>query len=149
MKRAITRLLCLPILAIAPVAAAQQTVLGSPHTPGSVPVKNPQNDAYGQNYSSEPYVIEQYTTTLRFNDDGTAERVVTARIHAQTETGVSRLSDLGFRLRFSAYEQFNLVSLRIRRPSGASTTPTPSVMNLSTSAVHDAPAYYRFSRKRA
>jgi tetratricopeptide (TPR) repeat protein len=147
LKRAITRLLCLPILAIAPVAAAQQTVLGSPHTPGSVPVKNPQNDAYGQNYSSEPYVIEQYTTAIRFNDDGTAERVVTARIHAQTETGVSRLSDLVFDYD-STHEQFNLVSLRIRRPSGASTTPTPSVMNLSTSAVHDAPAYTDFKEAR-
>jgi len=147
LKRAIARLLCLPILAITPILAAQHGALAPSRAPVAVQPETAQKDSRAKKYSSEPYVIEQYTTAIRFDDDGTAERIVTARIHAQTEPGTARLSDLVFNYD-SAHEQFNLVSLRIRTPSGASTTPTPSVMNLSTAAVRDAPAYADFKEAR-
>lgn len=147
MKRVITQLLCLPILAIAPILAGQQGALAPPHTADAAHPEIAQKNSQAQKYSSEPYVVEKYTTTIRFDDDGTAERIVTARIHSQTETGVTHLSDLVFNYD-SAHEQFNLLSLRIRRPSGASTTPTPSVMSLSAAAVRDAPAYGDFKEAR-
>src|ERR1700722_5025034 len=95
-KRVITRLLCLPILAITPILAAQHGALAPSRAPVTAHPGTAQKDSHVHNYSSEPYVIEQYTTAIRFDDDGTAERIVTARIHAQTETGAPRLSDLVF-----------------------------------------------------
>src|ERR1700685_1299376 len=106
------RLLCLPILAIAPILAAQQRLPAPPRAAVAVHPQTSEKNSHAQTYSSEPYVFEQYTTTLRFENDGTAQRIVTARIHAQTETGVTRLSDLVFNYD-SAHEQFNLLSLRI------------------------------------
>ena len=40
-------------------------------------------------YSQEPFVIEQYFTTVRFENDGTGERDLSVRIRVQSDAGVS------------------------------------------------------------
>src|SRR3954471_11469233 len=39
-------------------------------------------------YSQEPFVIEEYRTAMRFENDGTARREVTARMHILSDAGV-------------------------------------------------------------
>ena len=47
-------------------------------------------------FSQEPFVIEKYSTIARFENDGTGERDLTARIRVQSDAGVQQLGELIF-----------------------------------------------------
>src|ERR1700678_4415362 len=45
-------------------------------------------------YSQEPFVIEQYFTTARFENDGSSGRNLAVRIRVQRDAGVQRIGEL-------------------------------------------------------
>src|SRR5271169_6517598 len=106
MNRFCVALFCL--LSI-PLAAPAQTRSAPPVTPAKSPQQ--QNPAPAD-YSQEPFVIEQYVTTARFENDGTGEKDLTVRIRVQSEVGAKQLTALVFAYN-SANDQIDLHSLRV------------------------------------
>src|ERR1700722_9446937 len=94
MNRVLRCLLC--ALAVAALAAAQTQPPPKPPSSSadssgrqSPPKTVPKN-------SSEPFVIERYVTTVRFENDGTGERELSARVRVQTDSGTQALQELIF-----------------------------------------------------
>ncbi len=63
--------------------------------PKQVEKKSPPAD-----FSQEPFVIEKYYTTARFENDGTGEHDLTAHIRVQSDAGVQQLGELVFGYNF-------------------------------------------------
>ena len=47
-------------------------------------------------FSQEPFVIEKYLLSARFENDGTGERRLSSRIKVQSDAGVQQLGELIF-----------------------------------------------------
>src|ERR1700677_2223974 len=97
--------LCLLFLPFA--ASAQQA---------SAPPQTALND-----FPQEPFVIEQYFTNARFENDGTGEFDLTERIRVQSEAGVQQLGELVFGYN-SASEQMEIRYVRVRTSDGTTVT---------------------------
>jgi tetratricopeptide (TPR) repeat protein len=96
-------------------------------------------------YSHEPFVIEHYITTVRFENDGTGERDLSARIRVQTSAGADALKELVFGYRSPA-EEINIRFVRVHKPGGTvanvATDPSTSVVkDVPIALAADAPAY--------
>ena len=98
-------------------------------------------------YSQEPFIIERYVTAARFENDGTGEKDLTARIRVQTDAGAKQLSQLVFAYS-SANQRIDVRYLRIHKPNG---TVVPAgadgVKETIASVVRDAPAYSDYKEK--
>lgn len=98
-------------------------------------------------YSQEAFVVEQYTTTARFENDGTGERDVTARIRVQSDAGVQELGELVFGYN-SANEQMDVRYVRVRKPDGSVVTAGPdAVKEMTAQVARDAPVYTDYKEK--
>src|SRR5580700_12238911 len=69
-------------------------------------------------FSQEPFVIEKYYATARFESDGTGEHDLTARIRVQSDAGVQQLGELVFGYN-SANEQMDVRAMRVRKSDGS------------------------------
>ncbi|MGH9731786.1 MAG: DUF3857 domain-containing protein [Candidatus Acidiferrales bacterium] len=67
-----------------------------------------------------PFVIERYSTKVRFETDGTGERVQEVRVKVMGDAGIKQLHTLTFSYN-SARETFALAYLRIENPDGSVT----------------------------
>jgi len=130
-------LLCL-LLWTAPRAAPAPYRLG--RGPQTSSPSLPKATATGT-YSTEPYVIEQYKTAFRLENDGTGERTLSAQIRIQNDVAAKKFSELSFG--FDATTQDVQVFLvRVRKPDGTAISAAPDAITEETaSAVRDAPAY--------
>ena len=125
-------LICLPF------AAAAQNAPGA----GAAP-QNASGD-----FSQEPFVIEQYFTTARFENDGTGEFDLTERIRVQSDAGVGQLGELIFGYS-SASEQMEIRSVRVRKPDGTVVTAgADAVKDVTSPIARDAPVYTDYREKR-
>ena len=92
-------LLCL--LSLPAVARAQ----ARPSSAAKPPVQSPHvssiQNQHPPEYSKEPFVIERYATTARFENDGTGEQVLTVRVHVQSDAGAQQLQRTRLPIRFS------------------------------------------------
>ena len=114
-------ILCMPLAA----APQQQPATAQPHA----------------DYSREPFVIEQYFTTARFENDGTSERDLTVRIRVQSDAGAQQLKELVFDFDSSS-EKMEVRYARVRQPDGTIVTAAAdAVKEVSASIARDAPAY--------
>ena len=118
-------------LGLAAVAAAQTK--SPPTIPTARPATPPQKSAMKAPApnSREPFVIEHYATTVRFESDGTGERDLSARVRVQTEAGADGLKELIFGYR-SPGEQLDVRYVRVRKADG-------TVTNAATDAIKDVP----------
>lgn len=131
---------------IAITVSAQQN---APSTPAAQSQTTP-NDSAAQkpDYSKEPFVFNQYTTKVRFENDGTGEREHIARIAVHTAAGVQALGELTFGYN-SANEQITIKYVRVQKPDGKVITADASaVKELTPSITRDAPVYTDFKEKR-
>src|SRR5271167_3217151 len=132
-------------LLFASSAAAQQsnsTHNAAPAAPESAAQKSPPAD-----YSQEPFVIEQYITTARFENDGTSERTLAVRIHVQSDAGVQQLGELIFGYN-SANEVMDVRFVRVKKKDGSVVTGTAgAVKDLTASVARDAPEYTDYKEK--
>src|SRR5271156_6833195 len=136
---AVCALLC------ASLAAAQQsnsTQNASPAVRKSAAQKSQPAD-----HSQEPFVIEQYYTTARFENDGTSERDLAVRIRVQSDAGVQQLGELIFGYN-SANEVMDVRFVRVKKKDGSViTAAADAVKDMTASVARDAPEYTDYKEK--
>jgi Flp pilus assembly protein TadD/transglutaminase-like putative cysteine protease len=99
------------------------------------------------NYSQEPYVIESYHTTARFEDDGTSERDLAARIRVQSDAGVQQLGELVFGYN-SGNERMEVRIVRVHKPDRTVVNAAPeAIKEMTASVARDAPMYTDYKEK--
>src|SRR5271157_270972 len=146
------RFFCLPLLAAILLSfAAQAQSGGSPASQGSktksqdaVPSKP---EAPKHDYSQEAYVIEQYHSFYRFEEDGTGRRETTARIRVQSEAGVQQWGQIqvGYN---SANERVEIPYVRVVKADGTVVKAgDDAVQDLSAPLEQQAPVYTDYRQK--
>jgi Flp pilus assembly protein TadD len=102
---------------------------------------NASSAAASDDHSQEPFVIEQYSTTVRYEDDGTGERDLAVRIHVLNDAGVQQLGELAFQYN-SANEKIEVRYVRvIKADHTVVTAAADAVKDLSAPGVRNAPIY--------
>jgi len=132
-------LLC--TLGLATLAAAQTstTRIAPPRNTSASTQQSPGKVA--PNNSREPFVIERYATTVRFENDGTGERDLSARVRVQSDAGAQALQELIFGYR-SPNEQVDVHFARVRRANGTiENAAADAVKDIPIALAADAPAY--------
>jgi tetratricopeptide (TPR) repeat protein/transglutaminase-like putative cysteine protease len=129
----------------ATTALAQQQLSPPPAQP-SAPVPAPMQKL-APDYSSEPFVVEKYWTKVRFENDGTGERDLIARIKVQSDAGVQQLGELVFGYN-SANEEMDVKFVRVVKADGTVVTASPDAIKEMTAGVErDAPEYTDYKEK--
>jgi tetratricopeptide (TPR) repeat protein len=98
-------------------------------------------------HSQESFVVEKLRTTYRFENDGTGQREVYARIKVQSEAGVEQWGQLivGYS---SANEHIEIPFVRVLKADGSTlTAPPDSVQDLSIPLEKEAPVYTDYRQK--
>jgi len=98
-------------------------------------------------YSREPFVVESYVTTARYENDGTGERDLKVRIRVQSDAGVQQLGELVFGSN-SANEQMDVRMVRVRKADGTTVNAGPeAVKEMTATVARDAPVYTDYKEK--
>ncbi len=98
-------------------------------------------------YSNEPFVIEEYSTIVRFESEGTGERALDVRARVQNDTGAKRLSELVFGYN-AANEKAEVRYLRVKHRDGFTAVgDADSVTDVTPEILRDAPAYANYKEK--
>src|SRR5271155_5773142 len=117
-------------------AAAQPS--NSTQNASPAATKSPTQKSTPADYSQEPFVIEQYHTTARFENDGTSQRDLAVRVRVQSDAGVQQLGELVFGYN-SGNEQMEVRSVRVHKPDGAVVNAAPeSIKEMTASVARDA-----------
>jgi Flp pilus assembly protein TadD/transglutaminase-like putative cysteine protease len=132
-------------LVFSSLAAAQQS--NSAHNASPDAAKAATQKSQPADYSQEPFVIEQYYTTARFENDGTSERDLAVRIHVQSDAGVRQLGELIFGYN-SSNEVMDVRFVRVKKKDGSVVTaPADAVKDMTASVARDAPEYTDYKEK--
>jgi Flp pilus assembly protein TadD/transglutaminase-like putative cysteine protease len=134
------------LLSLSASAPAQEGPTGSAARGGQGPLTDsqPQGPA---DYSQEPFVIERYYTTVRYENEGTGERDLAVRIRVQTEAGGQRLEELVFGYS-SENEQMEVRFVRVDRADGVTVSAgSDAVKEVNALVARDAPAYADYKEK--
>src|SRR5579871_2004845 len=84
-----------------------------------------------RDFSSEPFVIEHYVTSIRFENNGTAARELKAQFRLQSDAGAQQLKDLFFTYD-AAIENVDVPSAEILKANG-------TTIKIPKEAITDAP----------
>src|SRR5580693_1472328 len=129
----------------AALAAAQQS--NSTQNASPAAAKTAAQKSQPADYSQEPFVIERYYTSARFENDGTSERNLAVRIRVQSDAGVQQLGELIFGYN-SANEVMNVHFVRVRKKDGSViTAAADAVKDMTASIARDAPEYTDYKEK--
>jgi len=143
MTRFFTAALC--ALLSASLAAAQQS--DSPDNAAPAATKSAAQKSQPADYSQEPFVIEQYYTTARFENDGTSERDLAVRIRVQSDAGVQQLGELIFGYN-SSNEVMDVHFVRVKKKDGSVVSASAdAVKDMTASVARDAPEYTDYKEK--
>jgi Flp pilus assembly protein TadD/transglutaminase-like putative cysteine protease len=135
----------LTILICSATIAAQRAP--SPVGPPSSPTATTSQQPAPADYSQEPFVIESYATTARYENDGTGERDLQVRIRVQSDAGVQQLGELVFGFN-SANEQMDVPGVRVRKADSTVVAATPeAVKEMTATVTRDAPVYTDYKEK--
>lgn len=130
-----------------PVLASAQDKSTSPAPPQNSAATASAPKKSAQDYSQEPFIIEQFLTSVRFENDGTGERDVTARIHIQSDAGVQEFGQLRFGYN-SANERLDVAYVRVHKADGSVVTAGPdAITDMTAPVARDAPVYTDFKEK--
>ena len=92
-------------------------------------------------FSSEAFVIEQDSTRIIFENDGTGTRQSTARIRIQSDAGIQRYGVLTFRYQGST-ESVDISYVRVRKQDGSIvSTSSENVQDMASDITREAPFY--------
>jgi Flp pilus assembly protein TadD/transglutaminase-like putative cysteine protease len=98
-------------------------------------------------YTQEPFVIEQFFTTARYEKDGTGERQFDVRIRLQSDAGVQQLGELVFSYN-SANEQMDVRFIRVHKADRTIVIAGPdAVKEMTATVARDAPVYTDYKEK--
>jgi tetratricopeptide (TPR) repeat protein/transglutaminase-like putative cysteine protease len=138
-------LLCLLGLAGTGLGQTRPSSAGSPpaHPSRAISAQNQRP----QEYSKEPFVIEHYATTARYENDGTGEQNLSVRVRVQSDAGAQQLRELVFRYD-SANEQMDVRFVRVKKADGTIVDgAADAVTEPAAPTVHDAPAFANYKEK--
>jgi tetratricopeptide (TPR) repeat protein len=111
------------------------------------PVLTPPGPNDHQDFSHEPFIIEQYSTQVRFESDGTSEDHLHVRVRIKNDAGVAAWSELVFGYD-NKREDVEVRYVRIQKMDGStSTLPTEAVQDTLAPAARDFPAYANCKEK--
>lgn len=97
-------------------------------------------------YSGETYVVEWFRTVVRFENDGTSERIRSARIRVQRDAAAQQFSELIFP--YNANEQVDVRSVTVHKADGTTVVAPPdAVKDAPAKSNADAPAYADYKEK--
>jgi Flp pilus assembly protein TadD/transglutaminase-like putative cysteine protease len=129
-------------LAVSGVGSRWVSAQDQPQKPAASPSSPSTSD-----FPQEPYVIERYDTTARFESDGTGERDLSVRIHVNSDAGVQQLGELIFGFN-SANEQMDVRYVRVQKSDGTIVTAAAdAVKELTAQVASDAPVYTDYKEK--
>jgi len=132
---------------LASAAFAQQTGKPEPAARPSSSSGSGQTAQSKPDYSEEPFVIEQYHTRARFENDGTGHRELLVRIRVQSQAGVQQLGQLLFGYN-STNERLVIDSVEVRKADGTTTrAPADAVQDLTAPIAREAPVYTDYRQK--
>jgi tetratricopeptide (TPR) repeat protein/transglutaminase-like putative cysteine protease len=98
-------------------------------------------------YSQEAFVMEQYRSRYRFENDGTGRRETLARIRVQSEAGVQQWGQIQIGYN-SANERVEVAYVRVIKADGSVVKAgDDAVQDLSAPVEHEAPVYTDFRQK--
>ena len=104
-------------------------------------------DPLVRDYSKEGFVVEQFRSAYRFENDGTGRREVTARIRVQSEAGVQQWGQLQLGYN-SANERIEIPYVRVLKQDGSVVKAgDDAVQDLSAPVEHEAPVYTDYRQK--
>lgn len=107
----------------------------------------PAASAAAADHSQESFVIEKLRTSYRFENDGTGQREVYARIKIQSEAGVDIWGQLVFGYS-SANERVEIPYVRVLKADGTTVTASAdAVQDLSIVPEKEAPVYTDYRQK--
>jgi len=140
--------LLLLLTSSAALAAPQAAPPASPTSRGpqngTPPAAAPQSPP---DYSQEPFVIEKYYSTARFENDGTGERDLNVRIRVQSDAGLQALGELVFGYS-DANEKMDIRSVVVHKADGTNVTAGPDAVKEMTAPIaRDAPVYTDYKEK--
>src|ERR1700741_4327293 len=131
------------------------SALASPQSspPASVTQSAPQNGtvsaaaSQSPDYAQEPFLVEKYYSTARFENDGTGERDLHVRIRVQSEAGLQALGELVFGCS-DANEKMDVRSVVVHKADGTNVTAGPDAVKEMTAPIaRDAPVYTDYKEK--
>src|ERR1043165_6402077 len=98
-------------------------------------------------YSQEAVVVEQVSTTYRFERDGTGQREINLRVKVQSEAGVERFGQLQFDYS-SDNEKLDMDYVRVRKADGTVVNAAVSdIQDLTAPVAREAPVYTDLKQK--
>ena len=98
-------------------------------------------------FSREPFIIERYFTTVRFENDGTGERELNVRIRVQSDAGVQALGELVFGYG-EGNEKMDVRSVVVHKADGTSVAAgADAVKEMTAPIARDAPVYTDYKEK--
>jgi tetratricopeptide (TPR) repeat protein len=98
-------------------------------------------------YSQEALVIEQLSTSYRFERDGTGQRELSFRAKIQSDAGVERFGQLIFGYS-SANERLDMDFVRVHKADGTVVNATASdIQDLTAPVAREAPVYTDLRQK--
>ncbi|MFI5114504.1 MAG: DUF3857 domain-containing protein, partial [Terriglobales bacterium] len=107
----------------------------------------PTPSATAADTSQEAVVFDQISNRIRYETDGTGERVTSAVIRVQSEAAVQQFGQLVFGYN-SASETLAVDYVRVRKPSGEIvTTPPASLQDFAPEILKAAPMYSDYREK--
>jgi tetratricopeptide (TPR) repeat protein len=96
---------------------------------------------FKRDYSNEAFVVEQSTTHIAFENNGTNRRDASARIRIQSDAGVQRYGLLTFSYENST-ESIAVDYVRVLKPDGTVVpTPAENMQDMATQITREAPFY--------
>jgi hypothetical protein len=92
-------------------------------------------------YSAEPYVVENTTTAVAVQSDGTYTSLITVRVRVQSQAGVEEFGIVSAPYP-SASSTMQMVYVRVIKPDGQITqTPPENVLDMPAQITQQAPFY--------
>ena len=97
--------------------------------------------------SQEAVVYDQISNRVRYENDGTGERVTSAVIRIQSEAAVQGFGQLVFGYN-TGFETLDVDYVRVRKPSGETVaTPASSLQDFAPEVLRSAPMYSDYREK--
>ncbi len=138
-------LLC--FLSLPALAGAQAPPSAAAKTPARPPHATSLQKQAQADFAKEPFVIESYATTARYENDGTGEHDLAVRVRVQSDAGAQQLHQLVFRYN-SANEEMEVRFLRVHKADGTIVNMAAEAVTESVApTVRDAPAYADYKEK--
>ena len=111
------------------------------------PAKPAGADKQKPDYSQEAVVVEQVSTTYRFERDGTGQREQNLRVKVQSDAGVERFGQLIFGYS-SANEKLDMDYVRVRKADGSVVNAAATdIQDLTAPVAREAPIYTDLRQK--